>query len=682
MRLVRVSLVISVALVVLFGLNVFVTLQPVQAAPAATIQSMIEAAPNGGTVNLAAGTYTESLTVNKSLTLTGVASNTTIIKAVTGQRVISVTAGNDLRLENLTVTGGQVLSDPESGGGGVLVADGNLTLVNCRVANNSASYGGGVLLTGVARRLDVSNSLIELNTARHGGGLYVMGVIGGELSAPGRVTITNTRIVSNTVEQTGGGIVVINSSLTLAGVQVVSNTADGGGGLFMIGGGSVLTNTQLVANWARNGGGLLVLDGDLSATNTQVLSNTANGDGGGLLVDRGNVDLWGGLVRGNRAVTGSGGGLMQASEAYAATLTDMRFEQNTARIFGGGASVSGTLIISHSTFTTNTVDTAPLTTTLAGGGGVYAVGPGQISASTFVSNAVRATLSFGGGVASEASLTIQDSAFDRNAANAGGGVFGSTITVTRSTFTGNAASFGGGGAFGVVLTITQSTFTRNTAPTGGGVVGGELVQAAESSFTANQASTGGGGLYGQMAILTNTRFISNTAGSGGGVLALVVDAVNTLFADNQAGGGAAIDTYFATLRHVTIAGATLRAMPAIQATSGLVAITDTIVSNYTVGISQTGGLLNADYNLFFTTTPTQTGSVTVTWGAHNLNADPKFVSPAAGNYRLALGSPAIDSGTNVGVMTDLADLSRPKGQGFDMGAYEFQPPVYLPLIRR
>ena len=103
--------------------------------------------------------------------------------------------------------------------------------------------------------------------------------------------------------------------------------------------------------------------------------------------------------------------------------------------------------------------------------------------------------------------------------------------------------------------------------------------------------------------------------------------MNTLFADNQAGGGAAIDTVFATLRHVTIAGATLRAMPAIQATSGLVAITDTIVSNYTVGISQTGGLLSADYNLFFTATPTQTSGVTVTWGAHNLNVDPKFVNP-------------------------------------------------------
>ncbi|MBS1245365.1 MAG: Pectinesterase [Chloroflexi bacterium] len=87
---------------------------PAQAAPLAdtvpvttTIQAAIDAAHDGDVVSIPSGTYTESLTVNKTLTLTGVSSATTIIQAVTGQRVITVTAGYDLRLENLTVTGGQ-----------------------------------------------------------------------------------------------------------------------------------------------------------------------------------------------------------------------------------------------------------------------------------------------------------------------------------------------------------------------------------------------------------------------------------------------------------------------------------------------------------------------------------------------------------------------------------------------
>jgi nitrous oxidase accessory protein NosD len=97
----------------------------VKAAPAATIQSMIDAAPDGGTVSIPSGTYTESLTVNK--TLTGVSSATTIIQAVSGQRVITVTAGHNLRLENVTVTGGHPTGSES--GGGVYAAGGNLQII-------------------------------------------------------------------------------------------------------------------------------------------------------------------------------------------------------------------------------------------------------------------------------------------------------------------------------------------------------------------------------------------------------------------------------------------------------------------------------------------------------------------------------------------------------------------------
>lgn len=95
--------------------------------PTVTIQSLIDAAPNGGTVNIVAGTYNESLIVNKTLTLTGVSSGTTIIQAVAGQRVIAVDNGHDLRLENLTVTGGH---PSNAVGGGIFVMNGSLTLIN------------------------------------------------------------------------------------------------------------------------------------------------------------------------------------------------------------------------------------------------------------------------------------------------------------------------------------------------------------------------------------------------------------------------------------------------------------------------------------------------------------------------------------------------------------------------
>ncbi|HEY8399677.1 MAG TPA: right-handed parallel beta-helix repeat-containing protein, partial [Cytophagaceae bacterium] len=51
-----------------------------------------------------------------------------------------------------------------------------------------------------------------------------------------------------------------------------------------------------------------------------------------------------------------------------------------------------------------------------------------------------------------------------------------------------------------------------------------------------------------------------------------------------------------------------------------------------------------------------------------------FVNPAAGDYRLKAGSPAIDKGMNVasyGIRNCLANKGRPSGAGYDIGAYEF-----------
>ena len=55
-------------------------------------------------------------------------------------------------------------------------------------------------------------------------------------------------------------------------------------------------------------------------------------------------------------------------------------------------------------------------------------------------------------------------------------------------------------------------------------------------------------------------------------------------------------------------------------------------------------------------------------GTGNLHADPRFVSPE--DLRLETGSPARDAGPDVGVRTDIVGISRPQGDGFDLGAYE------------
>jgi len=58
-------------------------------------------------------------------------------------------------------------------------------------------------------------------------------------------------------------------------------------------------------------------------------------------------------------------------------------------------------------------------------------------------------------------------------------------------------------------------------------------------------------------------------------------------------------------------------------------------------------------------------------GEGNIDADPLFVLAGAGNYHIISSSPCIDSGTDVGIFSDIDGDSRPIGSGFDMGADEY-----------
>jgi parallel beta-helix repeat protein len=115
-------------------------------------------------------------------------------------------------------------------------------------------------------------------------------------------------------------------------------------------------------------------------------------------------------------------------------------------------------------------------------------------------------------------------------------------------------------------------------------------------------------------------------------------------------------------------------------TIGTKVYNNSIFNNYQTGIAVDGTVRNSilKNNILY-----QNGSATGTGiddsgigmgtvKTNNLSNDPKFVSPAADDFRLQSTSPAIDTGVVLSeIATDFVGRSRPQGVTYDIGAFEY-----------
>lgn len=249
----------------------------------ATIQQAVNAATNGASIDVAAGTYAENVVIGprKKLSIVGAGPGTTIVDGggsgaglhlmgastvllASGLSVQNGTPGIDvdpqarLMASNCSVTG----STPGISGG----SKANVIVSGCDISGNFAtdpSFGGGIRVTGVGK-LTVAASTVSGNSGR---GIQTYAL-----------KLTDSTISGNT----GGGIMLFKGSV--AGSTISGNsTAGAGGGVetFTVSSTITISNSTISGNSAGVGGGIFS-EQPMQLEHVTIAGNAATIRGGGL----------------------------------------------------------------------------------------------------------------------------------------------------------------------------------------------------------------------------------------------------------------------------------------------------------------------------------------------------------------------------------------------------------------
>ena len=295
-----------VAVVLLFITSGFAAQATVIRVPAdyGTIQSAINAAVAGDTVEVAPGTYVENLNfLGKAIRVTSVEGpqvtvidgnqNGSVVVFVSGEGPQSVLTGFTIRNGNATgsaLRGGGVRIENSSptisgniitnnlagdGGGGVSssfgspVIQGNIITQNHQRTGWSGGIGGGGVSIGGASAVHLLNNSIFGNSwsTANGGGV--------SLFAAGNPVLKDNLITNNNAGSQGGGISMLNRSDALIEQNIVAgNSASSGGGVYWLvpsgARGPLMVNNTVAGNHAQQGSAVLADGFDAAA---QLINN-------------------------------------------------------------------------------------------------------------------------------------------------------------------------------------------------------------------------------------------------------------------------------------------------------------------------------------------------------------------------------------------------------------------------
>lgn len=605
-----------------------------------TIQSAIDAAVDGDTVQVAVGTYRELLIWrSKAISLIGAGADVTIVDASGSGRCLTMeNVPESARVEGFTFTRGQVKR-----GGGLYLWQSAPTLTNNIIQGNRAyawtdlpTLGGGIALSNSSPTL--INNTIRDNGADLGlgGGLHLY------CSSP---ILTNNTIHGNSANF-GCGLYIDQSSPTLTNNTITSNSSsrcDEGGGLYLCRSLPMLIGNTISGNSANGGGSALYLDW----SSPTLMDNTIERNSGGGHA----LSLWHAspTLTNNTIQDNVGGGLFLSSTS-SATLMNNIIQRNSAR-YGGGLFLLG---YSSATLDNNTI-------------------------------ANNSAIEAGGGLgADNSSPKLTNNIIKGNSASRGGGLLLGQCSgaVTGNTIQGNSASVGGGlfVDFQSSTTLMSNSITGNSASSyGGGLYYGySSGQLANNVIAANSASSYGGGVYyrNSSGQVVNNVIVANSGSYGAGLYydRSSGELVGNVIAGNSSsyGGGVYLEYSSPKLTNNTIASNTGGGVYTHCSWPWGVVITNCILW------ANSGGLDLTEATVSFS--DIGTGNIA---GNGNISIDPMFVDPATGDFHLKDGSPCIDKGTNTAPALPVADKDgnpRIVGAAVDMGAYEWQGPSNRPPV--
>ncbi|MBI1297487.1 hypothetical protein GC175_21320 [bacterium] len=518
-------------------LALLVTTQPAAAQSCAvpggynTLQAAVDDG-NCADITLAAGTYTENVTINRSVTIRGAGEGQTLVDGGGADRVFVIAAGVTVVIEDLAIANGYVTApalDAAALGGGIF-NEGELTLRRVTVRDNVAQGGDGA--QGVSGGQGSTGSTGSAGTDA-GCGLF-----GCDASTAGGTGGTGGNGRPGTLGSTGGpafGAGIFNSgTLVLESTSVRNNEALGGKG------GTGGTGGKGGTGGRGGAGG----DSDYWGCNVAQGSNGGRGGTGGP-GGKGGLGGYGGAAYGAGIANSGSLSIVNSSLADNVTTAGVGGDPGAGGAGGnGGAGGSKGSTAPTSLSGCGSTDAGPAPSNgapgstgstnrdggagIAGitqGGALYNTGVVTLTGSTVYSNSAV----YGGGIMNDSSgrVTVDEgTVFERNRAVGAAGQPGSLI----------GAGGGGGGGAGVggaiyngadaYLSITASTLRFNEVVGGAGgrgySNGGEFVGdgglgggAAGGSGGVDSGAGGNGGRYSGGGGGSGFRGMPGNGGAGG-----------------------------------------------------------------------------------------------------------------------------------------------------------------------